>query len=104
MENRDRIGIFLLVIGVILYVYSSIVNFESNPAGETITKLICFIIGTVLIIGGILMLIIRKKKVSEKILDIQEKETEIKGYCKSCGAEILDKTGDFCSKCGSPLK
>ena len=24
--------------------------------------------------------------------------------CSSCGAEILDKTGDFCSKCGAPIK
>lgn len=30
----------------------------------------------------------------------EEKKT---GFCKSCGAEILDKTGDFCSKCGAPL-
>lgn len=23
--------------------------------------------------------------------------------CSSCGAEILDKIGDFCSKCGAPI-
>lgn len=27
-----------------------------------------------------------------------------KVYCSSCGAEILDVTGGFCSKCGTPLK
>jgi hypothetical protein len=24
--------------------------------------------------------------------------------CSSCGEEILDKTGEFCSKCGAPIK
>jgi len=45
--------------------------------------------------------------VKEEPIEVQEREVkEISGklYCSSCGAEILDKTGDFCSKCGSPLK
>ncbi len=45
--------------------------------------------------------------VKEEPIEVQEREVkEISGklYCSSCGEEILDKTGDFCSKCGAPLK
>ncbi|MFX1531602.1 MAG: hypothetical protein ACFFBC_10860 [Promethearchaeota archaeon] len=49
------------------------------------------------IIPPILYLLNLKKK---KGL-IEEKEKT--GYCKSYGAEILDKTGEFCSKCEAPL-
>ena len=45
--------------------------------------------------------------VKEEPIEVQEREVkEISGklYCSSCGDEILDKTGDFCSKCGAPLK
>lgn len=25
-------------------------------------------------------------------------------YCQTCGAKVLDNTGDFCSKCGAKIK
>lgn len=39
----------------------------------------------------------------------KDKKKEIKEssaliYCPSCGAEILDKSGEFCSKCGATIK
>jgi len=40
----------------------------------------------------------------EEILKVQEEKGIKVLFCPSCGAKILDKTGDFCSKCGSPLK
>ncbi len=43
-----------------------------------------------------------EKKV--EISKIQENETSKNIYCQSCGVEIMDKTGDFCSKCGAPFK
>lgn len=60
----------------------------------------------------------RKKKIPKEIIPItreipvkeepkkEVKEREISGriFCSSCGEEILDKTGDFCSKCGAPIK
>lgn len=33
-----------------------------------------------------------------------EKTPLEKGICPSCGTKLLDKTGDFCSKCGASLK
>lgn len=104
MENRKRIAIFVLIIGIFLYIYSFLVRFESNIPAENITKMVSFIIATILVIGGILLLIIKRKKLLEKTLDVQKKEIEEKTFCKSCGEEILDKTGEFCSKCGAPLK
>lgn len=45
-----------------------------------------------------------KETIKEEPTKIQEIQISGKIYCSSCGAEILDKTGDFCSKCGAPLK
>ena len=43
-----------------------------------------------------------KRKIPEGI--IKPEAISIKLHCTNCGTEILDKTGDFCSKCGAPLK
>jgi len=80
------------------------VKFEGNIGTEIITKLISFIIATILTLGAILLLIIKKRELPVKNLDIQKNESEEIGFCKSCGAEILDKTCDFCSKCGERIK
>jgi len=42
-----------------------------------------------------------EKKV--EIPKIQENVTSKNIYCQSCGVEIMDKTADFCSKCGAPI-
>ena len=51
-----------------------------------------------------------EKKIEQKAIEIagtrQIPERQIIAslvYCKSCGAENLDKSGAFCSKCGAPL-
>ena len=61
--------------------------------------MICGILGIILVLIGVLLLIIKKK-----IYDIHTHEKDKQIICSSCGAEILDKTGEFCSKCGSPIK
>ena len=43
-----------------------------------------------------------KRKIPEE--DIKPGIIPIKTHCTECGTEILDKIGDFCSKCGAPLK
>ena len=35
---------------------------------------------------------------------VHEREISGKVFCSLCGAEILDKKGGFCSKCGAPIK
>ena len=69
------------------------------------------IIMAILIFGESIFLnrvkIMEAEIVKEEPIEVQEREVkEISGklYCSSCGEEILDKTGDFCSKCGAPLK
>jgi len=48
--------------------------------------------------------ITREIPVKEELVKTQESKLPRITYCSSCGAEILDKTGDFCSKCGAPFK
>ncbi|KKM86921.1 hypothetical protein LCGC14_1274150 [marine sediment metagenome] len=47
-------------------------------------------------------------KIATKRKEFQNKpkieEIQMITSCKSCGAEVLDKAGEFCSKCGGPLK
>ena len=104
MENRKKIAILVLIIGIFLYIYSFLVRFESNISAQNITKMITFILATILSLGAIVILIIKTKELPEKNLDIQKKDSEENVYCKTCGAEISDKTGEYCSKCGAPLK
>ena len=48
--------------------------------------------------------ITREVPVKEEPVKAQERELPRITYCSSCGAEVLDRTGDFCSKCGTPYK
>jgi len=48
--------------------------------------------------------ITEKEPFKEELIKAPEIEISGKIYCSSCGAEILDKTGDFCSKCGTSIK
>ena len=77
---------------------------------KTILWIISSIIFGGIIIASILYLRLRKKrltkaeKIGEKIDKMPIRQNKDVGICPSCGAEVLDKTGDFCSKCGVPLK
>ena len=42
--------------------------------------------------------------VKEEPIRVHEREISGKIFCSSCGTELLDKTGPFCSKCGAPIK
>ena len=73
----------------------------------------------IIVIIALLILIFNEKRKLKVELEkkIEQKAIEIAGtrqaperqvtppliYCKSCGAENLDKSGAFCSKCGTPL-
>ena len=46
----------------------------------------------------------KEEYVKEEPPKRETREIVGKVFCSSCGAEILDKTGDFCSKCGAPFK
>lgn len=77
---------------------------------KTILWILSSIIFGGIIIASILYLRLRKKrltkvdKTEEKIDKIPIRQNRAVGICPSCGAEVLDKTGDFCSKCGVSLK
>ena len=47
------------------------------------------------------VLISEKQEIQPEVQNIQISE---KSFCSLCGAEILDETGDYCSKCGGSLK
>lgn len=44
MENKQRIGIFLIIVGVIVLIYGQIFRVEGDIAIENMVKLISFII------------------------------------------------------------
>ena len=100
MENKQRIGLFLIIIGIIVLIYGQIFTAVGNIGVENMVTLISFIIAVILMINGVLLLIIKKKPQN---LQKESQEKEREDYCKTCGAEILDKSGEFCSKCGAPL-
>ena len=113
MKNRKIIGIILLFIGLLLLISTNFVAIRNEPQIEGILKMFYGILGTILILITILLMTIKKKTPKNSII-MQEKEVLMtnlqlgqisgKSYCSSCGAEILDKTGAFCSKCGAPFK
>ena len=102
MENRRRIGIFLLIIGIFLFVSSYTVSYESNTPAENMTKLILFGISVILIITGIILVVIKEKTNEIPIKQTREVQKDL--YCQTCGAKVLDDIGDFCSKCGAKIK
>ena len=95
--------------------YSDTANVEENPRIFLLWPL--FIIIPVVFVGIIILisLIIRyyKRQIPKEVLisEKQEIQPEVhniqiseKIFCSLCGAEILDETGDYCSKCGGSLK
>ena len=111
-----------------IYDYSEYFTIESEVVimpGQTMTNMMLsimsllipiIIIVLVITIAGVLIYR-RRKRIREDFIPItreipvkeepvksQERELPRITYCSSCGAEILDKTGDFCSKCGAPFK
>ena len=58
------------------------------------------IIGLVIAIP-IILIRKRKRKTPEELIIIQKEVPKI--YCSECGAEILDKSKEFCSKCGTKI-
>lgn len=46
---------------------------------------------------------LREGIISIESMNLEKKESEEIIYCKSCGAEISDKAGEFCSKCGTKI-
>lgn len=96
-------------IGFIIYIqHTGFSHWESFMMMEL--KAILWIFSSMIfggiIIASILYLRLRKKRLTkvEKIDKMPIRQNRDVGICPSCGAEVLDKTGDFCSKCGVSLK
>ena len=118
-KRLRRNVIYLVIIGIILLIIQFItiplgIQYgldTSYPQAEYGADIMIFwswfgVIETSVffIIIPIKYLTIKRKKSPEKNLGLQKSEIERKDFCKSCGTEILDKAGEFCSKCGAPLK
>lgn len=80
---------------------------KSWRAGAGLT----FSIILIIIISTETFILNRIKIIQEEAILTKETKREIRNsqilrklFCSSCGAEILDNSGDFCSKCGAPLK
>ena len=82
----------------------------TNPTAEErlmTTIIIGVVIGiiSVGVIAGIAVHYKNKKKKREaEIIQVQEVIKSKSFYCSYCGAENIDITSDFCSKCGSKIK
>ena len=75
IDNRKRIGIFLLIIGIIVFISSYFVDIETNIPVQNILTLVFGILGISLMLIAIFLLII-KKNPQEKSKIIQEKEVQ----------------------------
>ncbi|MFW9968767.1 MAG: zinc ribbon domain-containing protein [Candidatus Odinarchaeota archaeon] len=123
LRNIGYISGILLIIGLIGQIASGIGTSFSLPEDLTSGPLIyeshTYTIGSGFIIGILLGIIIsiepllqshtkiikeKEEIVKKETIRVYEREISGKIYCSSCGAEILDKSGGFCSKCGSPIK
>ena len=100
------------IVFVITY-YSDTANGEGIPSIMLEWPLL--IIVAVVIVIILIFLIIRyyKRQIPREVLisekqeiqpEVQNIQISEKIFCSLCGAEILDETGDYCSKCGGSLK
>ena len=102
-----------------IYDYSYYFTIESSDAyiqpiflSVLLSIIIPIVVVVVLTIVGVLIyrrrkqiiLITREIPVKEEPVKSQEKKLPRITYCSSCGVEILDITGDFCSECGASIK
>ena len=121
-RNLGYISGLLILLGIIGLSFKSITVLigindrlhlppEINVHNDIGIGMIFAIIMAILIFGETIFLnrvkIMEEEIVKEAPIEVQErevKEISRKLFFPSCGAEILDKTAEFCSKCGAPLK
>ena len=109
--------IVIITLFVGLYTISGLIMAVIQQDEGSVVSILHFIViysvfSTIFLFGVIPILYLRhihitkikKKELPEKNFDIQKKDSEENIYCKTCGAEISDKTGEYCSKCGVSLK
>ena len=94
-----------------LYEMLNHVSYQAWYARTTIRFFISIALFSLLgyIVLIIILISIEKKKLKSDRGDIQQpqEKTIVRKsleYCPSCGAELLDKSGGFCSKCGATIK
>ena len=83
---------------------------QSNQMGWLLVIVLSVVLVISLVVGA--YIIYSKNKQIEylkSLIPVQEqqkleKTSLSKGICPSCGATLTDKTGAFCSKCGTSLK
>ena len=104
------IGIILIGInfGIIIERYYYFIKEDLG----TPQLLLAFYIGLIvwilmIIFNFITVFFVKSEKITTAVESKREQSVSPgfqKVYCSSCGAEILDISGGFCSKCGAPLK
>ncbi|MBA7498724.1 hypothetical protein ES704_01461 [subsurface metagenome] len=104
------IGIILIGInfGIIFWGYF----YRISEISGTTHLLLAFYIGLItwllmVILNFITVFFVKSERITTTVESKREQSVSPgfqKVYCSSCGAEILDVAGAFCSKCGAPLK
>ena len=105
MEKTKLLAIFIYI--TIIFIIDSLLLTTVRILAVDIHGYIGFNILAVLahLIGADIIIGIKVyKERQNNTLKKQDKEKKNIVYCQSCGAEILDKMGEFCSKCGAPNK
>ena len=72
-----------------------------------ITPIIVLIIGISVVVAGIVLPILLKKRSKRKKREagtIQNQENAKSFYCPKCGYTNIDSTSEYCSNCGSKIK
>ena len=75
---------------------------EAREQEAVIMLMIIGVVIAIISVGVIAGIAVHFKNKNRKIEELEQelKEAPKKIYCRECGAEILDKEGTFCSKCG----
>ncbi|HEC38343.1 MAG TPA: zinc ribbon domain-containing protein [bacterium] len=96
-----------LLFGRTVYIDLSVDYWEPSYIPNILLEYVNIIVSIVVIILviAIPILLIRrhKRKTPKEVIVFQEREVSKIIYCRECGAEILDKTHEFCSSCGTKI-
>ena len=106
-------GIILLISGIGMYLsihfitigVSGLHDYQTDTGiGTYLPIIIAILVFSEAFFLNRVKVITEKEPFKEEPIKAPEIEISGKVYCSSCGEEILDRTGDFCSKCGAPIK
>ena len=88
----------------LVYYINSNAIFEDYVVGNVLIIMVEIVLLHIIAYDiALIVKIVIEKKVS-KIENVKVESHQVSEICLNCGIKLLDKTGDFCSKCGAPIK